>query len=740
MWNSPLAWLRQQLDFERERHLLWLPTLLGVGIGLYFDQKTEPAWLPWAILSLIAMVGGLWLRRWYGGRVIGWLVIIPLLGFSAAALRTELVATPMLPHKLEPTSISGRVTLLEPATSGWRATLDQVTIRGLPSEETPRRLQVKLFKLEPIPRIGDSIRFFGVVYPPSPPAYLGSVDFRRMAFFQGVGGQGFAMTVAEVISAQPDDNPANTKENTIDHPADSSAITLAIGRIRRFLSQLYDSNLPAVHAGLAKALITGERANIPQSVNDDFRASGLYHLLSISGLHMAIVGGWVFVGVRWILALIPGLSTRYAIKSWAAVAAIISSGFYWLLAGGVNNVPAERAFFGFSLLMLAIILGRQALSLRTLALVAGFILLTQPEMLLSPGFQMSFAASAGIIALYEAYGTRLHRFWQQRGWWAKPAAMVVALFATSLAATLTTTPISFYHFQQSSIAGILANLLAVPLTELVVMPLALLSLATMAIGLEGLVMPLLELSLELLLRLASWCASLPGSIIHVGAWSPWVLVLMVIGGMWLMIWQRRWRLWGLVPLALAVVMAYTAQPPAVMLSPSGKLWLVRLHDGQVVLSSRQKERSLAKFWLGAQRREADDALRPTELADDYPELRCGTGYCRLQRGEDVMVWVWQAADDDLAAGALAAACAGAKLAVMQTDSAVSCAAERVIDHQQLQETGTQSIWWRPNSSDGWLVRAAWPSGVERPWSQPNNPQGQGATALNSSDSAAPGSD
>jgi hypothetical protein len=147
---------------------------------------------------------------------------------------------------------------------------------------------------------------------------------------------------------------------------------------------------------------------------------------------------------------------------------------------------------------------------------------------------------------------------------------------------------------------------------------------------------------------------------------------------------------------------------------------------------------LAKFWLGAQRREADDALRPTELADDYPELRCGTGYCRLQRGEDVMVWVWQAANDDVAAGELTAACAGAKLAVLQTDSAFKCAAERVIDYPQLQEMGTQSVWWRPNSSDGWLVRAAWPSGVQRPWSQPSSQEV--ATALSSSDSAAPGSD
>ncbi|MBM3602780.1 MAG: ComEC family competence protein, partial [Alphaproteobacteria bacterium] len=692
MWNSPIAWLRQQLDSERERHLLWLPTLLGLGIGLYFALSQEPAWQPWLIAAGLALVASLWLRRWMGGRLIIWLMVIPLLGFSAAALRTHLVATAILPHKLDPTTVSGRITLLEPGTSGWRATLDQVTIAGLPLQDTPRRLQVKLFKLEPIPRIGDAIRFYGVVYPPSPPAYQGSVDFRRMAYFQGVGGQGFAMTVPVIVQQEA----GGTADSVSQEGDNASNLTLAIGRVRRYLSQIYDDQLPTVHAGMAKALITGERANIPPSVNDDFRASGLYHLLSISGLHMAIVGGWVFVAARWLLALIPWLSSRFAIKSWAAAMAMLSAGFYWLLAGGVNNVPAERSFFGFSILMLAIMLGRQALSLRTLALVAGFILLTQPEMLLSPGFQMSFAASAGIIALYESYGTRLHLYWQQRGWWAKPAAMVVALFATSMAATIATTPISFYHFQQSSVAGILANLLAVPLTELVVMPLALLSLLTMAVGLEGLVMPLLEFSIELLLRLASWCASLPGSMIHVGAWSPWILILMVLGGLWLIIWQGRWRLWGFAPLALATGLALLAQPPAVMLSPSGKLWLVRLQDGQVVLSSRQKERSLAKFWLGAQRRAADDALRPTELADEHPELRCGTGFCQLQRDQDVLIWVWQAAHDDLAAAALASACAGAKLAVLQTDSAVNCAAERVIDHQQLQQTGTQSIWWQPN--------------------------------------------
>jgi competence protein ComEC len=690
--------LNSQLQAERERWLLWLPALLAVGIGLYFHAAREPDWHIWLGLTLLA--GGLWagLYRLAVVRATGWLILIPLIGFAASSLRTHGVAATMLTTKLEPTTITGRLTALEPATSGWRGTLTAVHIKSLPPEQTPQRLQMKFYKLDPLPSIGDTIRFFGTAYAPNPPAYPGAVDFRRMAFFQGIGGQGFAMTPPTVISN-----------------SDTSTATLWIARLRRHLSQRYDAALPPAEAGLAKALLTGERANIPKQVNEDFRASGLYHLLSISGLHMTIVGGWVFVGTRALLALIPWLSSRFSIKSIAALLAIASAGFYWLLAGGSANVPAERSFLGFSILMLAIILRRQALSLRTLALVASLVLLLQPEMLLSPGFQMSFAASAAIVALYEGYGDRLRLFWQGRGWWAKPLAIVTGLLATSLAATLATTPIAFAHFQQTSLIGIVANIIAVPLTELVVMPIALLSIAAMPLGLEQAVMPLLGYSIDLMLQIAAWGASLPGAILRVNAWSPTVLLLLVLGGLWMAIWQRSWRLWGTGLIAAGILLALLQAPPTVMLANSGKLWLVRLSDGSVALSSRQKERGLAKFWLAAQGKTPEEGLRPEEFADPASkELSCSSDHCRLQRGSDVLAWFWQVDDAVLAESV----CAQADTVVLQTPAAFPCPARQVISWSSLQQTGTQAIWWTPNSGRSWRIKPSWPSNVQRPWSLP----------------------
>jgi competence protein ComEC len=128
------------------------------------------------------------------------------------------------------------------------------------------------------------------------------------------------------------------------------------------------------------------------------RDSGLAHILAISGMHMVIMAGTWFWLVRgaWRCFRRWRFDTRSA---WAAVAALFGAAFYLALSGGA--VPTIRAWIMMSIMLLAILLDRPAISMRNVALAALIILAWTPEILFSPSFQMSFAAVVGLIAVYE---------------------------------------------------------------------------------------------------------------------------------------------------------------------------------------------------------------------------------------------------------------------------------------------------------------------------------------------------
>jgi competence protein ComEC len=157
--------------------------------------------------------------------------------------------------------------------------------------------------------------------------------------------------------------------------------------------------LPGETGEIATALITGERGGISDDTNQAYRDSGLFHILSISGLHMVIMAGAVFWLLRLILVAIPGLALRYPVKAWAAAGAIVGALGYLLISGG--SVATVRSYVMITIMFAAVMLDRPALALRNVALAALIILMIQPENLFDAGFQMSFAAVVGLISAYE---------------------------------------------------------------------------------------------------------------------------------------------------------------------------------------------------------------------------------------------------------------------------------------------------------------------------------------------------
>ena len=286
---------------------------------------------------------------------------------------------------------------------------------------------------------------------------------------------------------------------------------------------------------------------------------GLGHVLSISGYHMAVVAGVVFFAVRALLALIPALTVSFAIKKWSAVAALFAAAFYLLLSGA--EVATQRSFFMTAVVLIAVMVDRRAVTFRTLAVAAMIVLAIAPEALVHPSFQMSFAATLGLVALIQIGMPNLfaapdHSATARVALWG--GREFVMLLLASLVAGLATTPYAAFHFHRIAPYGVLANLAAMPVVSALVMPAGLLGLVAMPFGFDGFFWWLMGIGIDWMIAVARWVAALPGAVGRMAAFSiaPLILASLGIIVMGLLRTPLRWS--GAAALALGVVWAASA--------------------------------------------------------------------------------------------------------------------------------------------------------------------------------------
>src|SRR5579862_4011998 len=355
--------LRERVLAERERWALWLPVGLGCGIGLYFRLTVEPPlWL--GIAAVAALLGALIAAR---RSSVATIVVVGLLsiaaGFALAEWRSQRVATPQLETRVGPAAVEGRVLGVDKTASGHRLLLDQLQVPDLAAAQTPARVRLSLRGAEAPDLVpGQRVRVRAILRPPSSPSAPGAFDYQRFLFFAGIGATGTAFAPLEILPAAPGEVP-------------DWAIRLA--RLRATITARVLAVLPGDTGAVAAALIAGDESKISTTMNQAYRDSGLAHLLSISGLHIAIVAGFVMFLVRAGLALCQPLALRYPIKKWAALAALAAAGAYALLAGW--TVPTQRSFLMSGLVLAALIIDRSAISLRVVAWSAIVVLAFMPE-------------------------------------------------------------------------------------------------------------------------------------------------------------------------------------------------------------------------------------------------------------------------------------------------------------------------------------------------------------------------
>jgi len=579
---------------QRERRLLAIPLPLALGIAIYHGLGGEPpsvtGWLA-ALLAAVALGVALW-RRELPLRVTALAVALLGAGFALAQWQTLRMEQPPL-ARATTASFEARIVRVEPRDARARLTL----VREPPPVDAPHTVRVSVRRLAEPVRVGDRIAVRARLLPPAEPVVPGGFDFARWAYFHGIGAVGYAYgDVERVAAAEPG---------------------LAMAELRRAIARHAVAVVGGDAGGVAAALLTGLRGDIPDAVWADMQAAGLAHLLAISGLHIGLVAGTAFVAVRYAVCLWPWLALRVLAPRVAAVAALAVAFLYLLLAGA--PLPTQRAFLMTAVVMVALLLDREAISLRLVALAACVVLAIDPAALLGASFQMSFAAVTALVAVYE----RWHRRRPARGA-AAPSllwAYVVGVALSTIIATLATAPFAAFHFGRLPTYGVVANLLAVPLMGFWIMPLGLVSLVLMPLGLDGPVLRLMGLGIDGVLWSAATASSWPGSSVAVPPPSTAAMLCLVGGGLWAALWWGRVARLALAPLALGLVLIAWSRPPDVVVDRAGRMAALRLGPGAYALAAERRE----EFVLGGWRRE----LGIDAFARPGGPVACDPRGCRL---------------------------------------------------------------------------------------------------------------
>ncbi|MGB0682822.1 MAG: ComEC/Rec2 family competence protein [Magnetovibrionaceae bacterium] len=655
-----------------------LPILLGIGVVIYFRLPIEPA--PWVVLvSLVLGALGLLFARLAGtARILILSLCLVTLGLGLGGLRTLSVAAPVLERATGPTWVEGRLARVEPLTDGVRVTLDSVRIDRIRPADTPVRVRLTAKGKQPALHPGDWLRLRGELRPPPPPSAPGAFDFQRQMFFQSIGAVGFVYGPARISTPYSDAPTVATWENGF-------GLAEALQNLRTALTRRLLAGLEGDAGAVAAALITGERRAIPEEVTEALRDAGLAHLLAISGLHIGLVTGLFFGGIRLILAFAPAVALRFPTKKIAAAIALPAALCYCLIAGA--TVPSLRAFLMVGLMLLAVLVDRRAISLRAVAIAASLILIFWPESLLGASFQMSFAAVVVLVAGYEQLtdrGWMVSR--RDSGVWGQIGLYMAGIAITTLLAGLATAPFAAYHFNRIADYGLLANLAAVPLTGLWIMPAGLFSLLLMPFGLEEWGLAVMGFGIDLVIAIAKGVAGLPGATRQIPALSDLAFGLILVGGLWAVLVRGRGRLLGLAGPVLALVLVINTPSPMIFVDSEARLMAVRLGD-EIFVNSRQIARFDRDVWqrrLGltaAQRWETNGRPRTQGEAS----LRCDIHACRLTVHNRVISLIRHPA-------ALADDCRGADLVISLEPVSPGCRAETtVIDRFDLWRGGALSV-------------------------------------------------
>lgn len=543
------------LEYQRDQLPLWLPVAFGTGAAAWFALPTRDGWIGWLIACAALIVAALAVPM--GGRLRRMLLVAGIaaaLGLCGAWWRATAVAAPVLGRPVV-TEVTGQVESVEIQAAKERY---RVTLLPQNAPTLPPRIRVTVATADASQNLaaGDMLALRARLVGPPSASIPGSYDFSRTAWFMRLGATGKAIGKVKRLSAA----------------ADASGI-------RTRLTAHIREQVPGSAGGIAAAFATGDRGGIATEDEEAMRDSGLTHLLSVSGLHITAVVGAAMVLTLRLLALSPFLALRLPLVAISAGVGALAGIGYTLLTGA--EVPTIRSCVAAVLIVIGIMLGRQAFTLRLVATGALVVLVFWPEAVVGPCFQLSFAAITAIVALHEWGVMRRLTEPRDEGLFAKLARGLLALLLTGVVVEVALAPIALYHFHKQGLYGALANIVAIPLTTFLTMPLEALALLFDTMGLGAPFWWGTGLSLDLLLWIARTVAVWPGAVAALPSVPVTAFAMMIYGGLWVMLWHGRVRVAGFVPIAVGAIWALLTPSPDVLVTGDGMHLAVRGDDGRL---------------------------------------------------------------------------------------------------------------------------------------------------------------
>ncbi len=550
------SWLEQ----ERDRLALFVPVGLGIGIAIW-DRFWSAANISIFLLGIVTLAIFLLKKqrtsRFWQIFLLGSALIVA--GFGAITLKSAWVGHPVM-GKISISTFYARIEAVEliSARETIRLQLETGGYDGMP----PRvkvNLKPEQMHVEFVP--GAIILLRARLLPPAQPALPNEYDFARRAWFAGIGANGSALGAV-----------------TLYHPSTHQPFFLSA---RHSLTQQIITHMPAPTGPLGAALITGDTGAITAEDNQAMRYSGMAHLVSVSGLHVSAVVGATFFLVIRLLAAFPVLALRFSVLHIAAgFAALVAIG-YTLLTGA--EIPTIRSCVAALVVLVALAMGREALSLRLIAFGAAFILVFWPESLAGPSFQLSFAAVVTIVALHESPFMRRFANAPSDGIVLRLRNGIVSLLITGLAIELVLAPIALFHFHKTGIYGALANLIAIPLTTFVIMPLEIIGLLADMIGAGSPFWWGASQAVAIILSMAHRIETLPGSVTMLPAMPIWAFGAIICGMLWFAIFLTKWRYLALIPVMMGLIAMVSAPRPDLLVTGDGKHLAILQKNGSLVL-------------------------------------------------------------------------------------------------------------------------------------------------------------
>ncbi len=697
-WSRPVewgfldgrGWLLNNIarEIEQRRLFPWIAVFFGIGIVLFFQADGQPAlWAPVGASALFSATA-----IGFRGKLAVFSALVALAalfaGFSAGVIRARSVAAPAL-TRIVITPVTGFIEAVDDRDGAKRLLLRVTEMKEVAEAERPKRVRVSVRKGEGLSP-GQLIAGTARLLPPPQAAWPGGYDFARDAHFKGIGAVG--SMIGQVRQVDPSMRPDL-----------SLWLAARVDEARNALTERIASAIGGAAGGVGAALVTGKRGLIPEPTNDVLRGAGIYHIVSISGLHMVLAAGTFFWLVRALLALAPGRALLWPVKKIAALAAIVGATVYCIFSG--SDVATERSLIMTLVMFGAVLVDRPALSIRNLSIAALIVLAREPEALLGPSFQMSFSAVAAMMALVPL----MH--WRQiekapatlfeRGiLWIGQA--MLGLVTTTVVASVATAPFAAYHFQSLNPYGLIGNALALPLVSLVVMPSAVLGVLAYPFGLDRPIWQFMGVAVSQVLDVSAWVGGFSGSTMFVPALGIVALAFLSIGLIVLTIPASSLRWLALVPAGAGLAFAATPHRHDIFIDRDGAGAAVRGKDGRLTLVGRPSD-FVVEQWL-----HADGDARNADDVSLRQETMCDAGGCVV--GAAGGRWIafvqdFSAFEED---------CRRATVVVTRLKAPPTCRARFILDGEDLKERGATAISFSPEAVE---VRSVKKGREIRSWSR-----------------------